>query len=202
VNRRGAIVVASLGSALAILLLLGTVITTEDGDPLICKECWIGGHHHHASEVSPWRPIHRVARGQFHYFDTDPDAKGRKEFWRKDIAGLWWSPGKDAERLRLILMGDAFADDRPAVDLTRWGVRGPVSGYRLHSLLHEDEASPQPTRFAVCSYPADVASGKWTYIVDELGVLYRKELGPDVIPSRYPGDPIASGWRRFREVDR
>ena len=116
--------------------------------------------------------------------------------------GLWWSSGKDGERLGLIFMGDAFADDRPAVDLTRWGVPGPVSGYRLRSLLHEDEPSAQPTRFAVCSYPANAASGKWTYIVDELGVLYRKELGPDASPPRYPRDPIASGWRKFREVDR
>ncbi|MBV8881850.1 MAG: hypothetical protein JO332_17965, partial [Planctomycetaceae bacterium] len=92
-------IVAFIVTGLPSAVLVGTMIHDEDGDPWICKHCWIGGHHHHASEGAPWRLMNRVARGQRAYFADDPDAKGRKEYWRKDIAGLWANVGKDGYRI-------------------------------------------------------------------------------------------------------
>ncbi len=181
-------------------ILICTQIHDEDGDPLICKDCWIGGHHHHASEGAPWRSIHRVARAQIHYYRTDPDGKGRNEYWKKDIAGLWAHPDRSGDRIGLIQANDAAADDHPVVDLTPWMTPGSYDGYRLRALLHEDEPVPSPSRYAACLYPESAAAGRWTYIVDEAGVIYRKDLGKAQWIPVYPKDPAASGWNRYREV--
>lgn len=179
---------------------IGTFIYDEDGDPYICASCWFGGHHHHASEVAPWHLIHRVGRAQNHYYTTDPDGKGRKEYWKKDIAGLWANPDKTGERMGLIFLGDAGADADPKCDLTAWVVPEPRYGHHLRAILHEDEPTPAPDRYAACLYPATASAGKWTYIVSEAGVIYRKELGQAGGLSVYPRDPLGSGWKKFGQV--
>jgi hypothetical protein len=193
--------------ALGILALLvigafgmGTMIYDEDGDPYICTSCWFGGHHHHASEVAPWRLIHRVGRAQAHYYTTDPDGKGRKEYWKKDIAGLWSNPDKSGQQMGLIFLGDAGADAQPVIDLTRWTVPEPYSGYRIRALLQENEPIPATDRYAACLFPVTANAGKWTYILNEAGVIYRKELGQAGGLPVYPRDPLGSGWKKFRQV--
>lgn len=184
----------------AAALAFMTQIHNEDGDPLLCTSCYVGGHHHHASECAPWRSIVGYARAQAAYFKTDPDGKNRNEYWRKDVAGLWSTPGINGVRIGLLWMPEAFSDEKPAGDLSQWGLREPRYGYLLRTMLHADESSPSPQRFAGCSYPVKPVHGKWTYIVDEKAVVYRKELPIGGAPKVYPLDPIAEGWKRFREL--
>lgn len=123
---------------------------------------------------------------------NDRDNNKVSDFWRADIAGLYASEA-EGQAIKLIDLSMAAADDRPKTDIGRYAVRSPKAGYWYRALLHADEKTPDPLRFAACSYPSD--PGRWMYIVCEDNTIYQKMFEGEV-PVVYPKDPLADGWTR------
>ncbi len=141
-----------------------------------------------------------IALAQFDFRSADRDWNDIKDFWRKDIAGLYTLyPAADPTHtpIKLIELSVASADDRPASDLSQYALPSAKAGYWFRALLHEDEKTPSPDRFAACAYPDSPSAGKWTYIVDEGNFVYRKELKNQRGVERYPEDPLKAGWQRI-----
>jgi hypothetical protein len=154
----------------------------------------------HGNERNASTSLKTIAAAQFDFRSADRDWNEVKDFWRRDIAGLYaHSPAADASHtpLKLIELSVAGADDRPVCDLTPYAVASPKAGYRFRALLHEDEQAPSPDRFAACAFPDTPGAGKWTFIIDEENFVYRKKLGPQRGLDRYPRDPLKSGWERI-----
>jgi hypothetical protein len=148
-----------------------------------------------------------ISSAQADFRANDRDANGRKDFWRGDIAGLYTLVPKDVpesepERIqrhaiKLIELSVASADDRPVTDLNNFAVRSSKNGYWFRAIRHADEKTLSPDRFAACAFPDSRYAGKWTYILDENNVIYRKELGSQRGVEIFPEDPITGGWTRL-----
>jgi hypothetical protein len=141
-----------------------------------------------------------IAAAQFDFQSADRDWNDAKDFWRKDIAGLYALYPKTDDThtpLKLIELSVASADDRPVTDLSPYALRSAKAGYWFRALLHEDELVPSPDRFAACAFPDSPSAGKWTYIIDEENFVYRKKLEGQRGLDRYPSDPLKSGWERI-----
>jgi hypothetical protein len=115
-------------------------------------------------------------------------------YWRKDIAGLYVSlkePGGTYDPIVL-------ADDRPLTELPRGqdGARKPVQGrFWVRTLRLPDEHHPDRNRFAACCFPAAYAPGiRSHYVINQEGVVYRKDLGHGKGIEIFPTDPVKEGW--------
>jgi hypothetical protein len=167
---------------LLILLVLGgavwslTVIRGQNGDPLICAQCWVGGHHHHASEGrNPPLYLKTLCSAQGYFRANDSDRDGRNQFWRADVAGLYALAPKGGPAIKLIELRIAAADDRALPHLREFAVSDASSGYWYRAIRHADEdpKSLDPNRFAFCAFPDNPGSGKYIFIVDENNTIYR-----------------------------
>ncbi len=155
------------------------------------------GGYRPSGEPRPTTMLKIFANAQQEFRLKDCDGNGKKDYWRADITGLYVVKPKNNPELpaiKLITLRLACADDRPVTDLSPYGVRTLQSGYWYRALLHEDESAPNPDRFAACAFPDSPAAGKWTYIVDENRVIYRKALGTQRGLEVYPKDPVKAGW--------
>jgi hypothetical protein len=193
----------------AIVLLLGSALATgfalrvrpELGHVLLSI---VGGYSgcggRPSNERNASTSLKTIATAQFDFRSADRDWNDVKDFWRRDIAGLYaQSPEADATHtpIKLIELSVASADDRPRCDLTPYALASAKAGYWFRALLHEDEQSPSPDRFAACAYPDSPSAGKWTFIIDEENFVYRKKLEGQRGLDRYPRDPLKSGWERI-----
>lgn len=142
--------------------------------------------------------LREITSAQLTFKHRDLNGDGMEQFWRADLAGLYGLKGKDGKLLRLISLSLALADDRPTTDLSKHGKKAPRQGYWYRAIRHRDEETPDPDRFAVCAFPGDYPHpSKYTFIVDERGVTYRKDLGHgrglDIIPS----ESELKKWKRW-----
>lgn len=141
-----------------------------------------------------------ISSAQADFRANDRDADDVHQFWRADIAGLYvLTPLKSdtREAIKLIEQSVAAADDRPHLDITRFAVRSPKAGYWFRALLHEEEQTPDPQRFAACAFPDSPSSGKRTYIIDENNTIFWKDLGTQRGIERFPLDPFRAGWQKY-----
>ena len=161
-----------------------------------CRGCsQIGSNERNAATS-----LKTIWTAQNDFRSADRDQNGLNDFWRKDIAGLYAQfPATDVTRtpIRLIEQSLCLADERPACDISPYGIASAKSGYWYRALLHEDEPTPSPDRFAACAFPDHSRAGKWTYILDEKNSLYRKELADPRKLDRYPADPAKAGWLKL-----
>lgn len=141
-------------------------------------------------------------------------AKGVKEapYWTRDVAGFHayakaW--GHDVERL--LTLEATRADRLGLAEEAR-----PYHGYWLRSLArdgsgqpyaridfdHDGRADGNDSRFGFCAYPAEYGkTGTMTFITDESGALWQKDLGATVSEGAeaWPGeDPSREGWSRVK----
>lgn len=120
---------------------------------------------------------------------NDRDGNREQDYWRKDVAGLY-----TVRAQKLIELSVAAADGRPTEEIEEYSLRGPKAGYWYRALLHAGEKEPGPDRFAFSAYPDSYpASGRLTFIVDEKGVVWKKEMG-GASPEFFPADPGRDGW--------
>lgn len=153
-----------------------------------------------ANERNAATTLKSVVAAQFDFGRCDRDGNGVKDYWRKDIAGLYTLPlASDPEHppMRLIELSIAAADDRPASDVFPYAPRAPKSGYWYRAILHEGESAASPDRFAACAIPDSRDAGRWTYIVSEDNLIYRKDLGGKRGVDRFPQDPVKDGWQEL-----
>lgn len=131
--------------------------------------------------------------------ENDRDGNGVRDYWRGDLAGLYTlMPKGSGEPIKLIELSVAAADDRATPDIGRYCLRGPKAGYGYRALRFQDEPAPDPQRFAAACFPSDYPrSGRFTYIIREDGLLWRKDRGRAGGIEIYPPDPPKEGWRRL-----
>jgi len=145
-------------------------------------------------------PLKTLASAQADFRAGDRDANGVEDFWRKDVAGLYVTPGVNKLPIRLIELRLALADARPASDLGAIGKQQPYAGYWIRAILHEgeDPAKPDPQRFAYVAYPVEYPKhDRNTYIIDENNTTYRNVLPPGTSVTVFPKDPGEAGWSKL-----
>src|SRR5213592_4255451 len=87
-----------------------------------CLQCVLNPEEYHrgpASHVSNERcgaggPLKTLTSAQADFRAGDRDANGVEDFWVKDVAGLYTTPGVDKQQIRLIELKLALADEHPA----------------------------------------------------------------------------------------
>jgi hypothetical protein len=157
-----------------------------------------------------------VVDAQREYARRDPDGDGLPDYAKKLRSdpgtrdGLYWeaAPGEEPSPIGPLVAAAAkegYAATRPAADR-----RPPFHGYNYRLLTAQGPGAPGGARdylvrgellggFAVVAWPADYGnSGIMTFIVNQDGAVYQKDLGPDTeraarAISVY--DP-AGGWTR------
>jgi Protein of unknown function (DUF2950) len=127
---------------------------------------------------------------QLEYFASDRTGDGYLQFAQKinstpgKFDGLYWSnaQGEDASPVGpFAAQAEAGFPDKPV----------PLHGYFLKVLAAQGEAAPGGARsylvdgrmltgFALVAWPAEHGvTGAYTFIVNQLGTTYQKDLGPD-----------------------
>lgn len=181
-------------------LLLGFSIRLHPRIADVIGYLFFDARCHPSAERSASTSLKTITSAQADFRANDRHGDGVNQFWRGDIAGLYvLRCKKDPEgpAIKLIELSVASADDRPVTDISPYAVRSAKAGYWFRALLHEDEKSPDPNRFAACAFPDSPSAGTWTYIVDEENFIYRKELKKQRGIDTYPKDPLKEGWRRL-----
>ncbi len=142
---------------------------------------------------------------------TDSDRNGAQDYWTQDVAAFFYARDAAGNPLKYVDVTIANADRS---GLARWSKEPatPKSGYWLRAMKTDEEgkayaqdgdgdgvASTNHGKFAFCAWPAEYRKGvTLTYIANEEGVLYEKDLGTegtegvDAWPS---ADPMTQGWK-------
>ena len=142
-------------------------------------------------------PVYMFGIAQGTFRTNDPDGDGKNDYWRGDIAGLYAIRSPQGKAIALIPLEAALADSRPSADLSGYGEKAPWCGYWFRAIRNEDEKGVlAPDRFAICCYPDQYTPGKWTFIINELGVVFSKDLGHAGGVEVFPAMPLNDGWSR------
>ena len=136
----------------------------------------------------------RAALKTIEWAQNDFREKNHGNYWRKDIAGLHPSLKNSGNLPDPIVL----ADDRPVSDLYshKDSMRAPYEGkFWVRAIRLPDEKEPNPNRFAACCFPAEYGPGiRSHYVINQNGVVFRKDLGHGKGIDVYPLDPIKDGW--------
>ncbi len=143
-----------------------------------------------------------IVSAQIEFRTQDPCKSGVRQFWRKDVVGLYTlrprnEPTEPA--IKLIELSVACADDRSGKEIEEYSVKAPKAGYWFRAIRHADEKQLSPERFAVVAIPASYpTSGKHTLVVDERNIIYRADLGHgngiDVFPT---DEELKAKWTKL-----
>ncbi len=127
---------------------------------------------------------------QMEYFSSDRKGDGYLQFAQKinstpgKFDGLYWSNANGEEASPVgpfAAQAEAGSSDKPV----------PLHGYVLKVLTAQGDAAPGGARsylvdgrmltgFALVAWPADYGvSGAYTFIINQLGTIYQKDLGQD-----------------------
>jgi hypothetical protein len=151
-----------------------------------------GGNQRNASAS-----LKTITSAQADFRGNDRDGNGKQDYWRGDIAGLYAIlPAGSAEPIKLIELSVALADGHPVTAIEKFGTRGPKAGFWYRALAFKGETTPNPDRFAACSFPVNVSAGRWMFIISEENVIYRKPFNGSP-PEFYPDDPAKDGWSKL-----
>ncbi|GEM_PF-1583741 len=147
---------------------------------------------------------------------TDSDQNGVQDYWTLDVAGFYYLKDAAGEGLQFIAAPLARADSKGLHAYTNEEAK-PRDGYWVKPITRDAKGEPynqdvggdglkQTNRaeYGFCAYPARYGeSGRITFIVNEEGMVYGKDLGPDAREGveQWPGaDPTTDGWREGDEV--
>lgn len=177
---------------LVVFGIAGTVLTLLIGIPglLVTSRA--------SNDRNAWATLRTIASAQEDFRANDRDGNGRRDYWRKDIAGLYALslPGAP-DPIRLIELSCAGADAAPQSPILSYTVQSPKAGYLYRALFFvgEDAAKPDPDRYAAQAYPASPAAGRVMFIVSQDGVVWRKAAVAGGIYV-FPASPELEGWTR------
>jgi hypothetical protein len=174
-----------------------------------------GGFHQTMATV-----LQKIAAAEADFQSNDRDGNNAQDFWVGDVSGLYRIEVK-GEPLKLIELSWALADTHPILSMIKAGavpgsprtklraagVSTPDFGMSLMAVeKFEDETGKtwkydqgggrNPSRFAFCAYPAEYGkTGRFTFIINEARVLYRKDLAGSGL-GVWPHDPAKAGWEK------
>lgn len=169
------------------------------------------------SEMTPQQMLQQLNSTEGVWRQTDTDRNGVQDYWTRDVAGYYYIQDAAGQELRYITEVMARAD-RLGLGTYRKDNPTPLSGYWLRAMKTDedgnpyieeggsvptavpvaDHASTNTSKYGYCAYPVEYGvAGTKTYIVNEEGVLYEKDLGPDATEGcdTWPADdPTTKGW--------
>ena len=170
--KRGIWIAAGLGVAvLALVLLIPPFLASQRT----------------SSAGSAWLSTLRTIHGaQEDFKGKDRDGNGKADFWRRDIAGLYTTKGKDGKEIGLIEVSTSRAETTPK------------AGYLYRAIRFADETSGalDPQRYAVCAFPSTPDAGKNMAVLAQDGVIWLKAAAPGGV-AVYPAEPAKEGWRKI-----
>ncbi len=170
-----------------------------------------------ANETSACSALKQLVSTEGVWRQTDSDRNGAQDYWTRDVAGFYYLEDAAGQLLKYIDVRMAKAD-RSGLATYSKDPPMPKKGYWLCVMRADeagtpyiDEALPAPGakpvldrpstnsgKYAFCAYPAEYGvTGVKTFIVNEEGVVYEKDLGPDAKEGceTWPdADPSVQGW--------
>jgi hypothetical protein len=148
-----------------------------------------------ANELETIDVCRKYVEAQREYASKDRDGSGVRKFAQRIIStpgntdGLYWSATSDQEQSPLGLLFAAAATQ--GYDLAAGHSRQPYYGYRFRVLKQQGPAAPggmcdyitnegMTGGFALVAFPEDYeSSGIMTFIVNQQGDVYQKDLGAE-----------------------
>jgi hypothetical protein len=166
---------------------------------------WVPSHYHRSRQLDVGtfivRELGEIAQAQETFRENDRDGNGIKDYWRRDVAGLYGLLDKNGFAIRLIAAYNAIADDRRVVSLPKEFRFAAVRGYCFRAIRFFGEKEDNPDRFAVCAFPPGYPTpiGE-TFIIAQDRIVYAKDIGHGSGIEIYPENPIKEGWVRVEYV--
>ena len=158
-----------------------------------------------------------IVVGEGLWRERDPDRNGCADYWTRDVAGFQYVQDSNGQPIHYGGVPQANSDRLGLPHYTKESP-SPNFGYWLRAMKTDengepyidkslprprakpvaDRASTNRSKNAFCAYPVEYgATGVKTYIVSEEGVVFGKDLGPEVKEGcdTWPGaDPTVEGW--------
>ena len=164
-----------------------------------CWDCAALRPHRHNFDHPGSLVLKPLAAVQADFHGNDRDNDGVRAFWRGDVAGLHFLPGRDGRPLSLIDLGTALADDRWK---SRPGLpKAPKNGFWIRALRHADEKPEalDPNRFAFCAYPAELPERRRrVYLISEGNTVFSSPFDLVGIPDVYPDEEtLRTRWSKL-----
>jgi hypothetical protein len=158
-----------------------------------CKEeCQKNG-----GQLLALKTLREIVDAQEEFRQRDLDENNQLDYWRKDIAGLYFLPHNEGQ-IRLIRLSTALADKAPVViPPSSNKERTSQAGYWFEAIAFEGETELKRDVFAVQATPDSTSpEGSLTFIADK-DHIYQKNV--QRIPlKRWPIDPVKDGWTLVR----
>ena len=150
-----------------------------------------------ANEASAASAMKTIVSVQASFRQTDGDGNGTFDYWTENLEGMRTCVAAGGGEIKLIDMAMTRADEEFS------GTTAAKSGYLFRALDADANGSSYTTgsvrtyRYAFRSRPVLYStSGIRTFIVDQDGVVYSKDLGLATtnLLSWISSDPSTSGW--------
>lgn len=170
-----------------------------------------------ANEAEAAHVLRRIAEVETAWKDNDLDGNRHADYWTRDVTGLFARDSTENAGKRGVSREVALADPVgvPYYAKELKGMKpGPWRGYRFKALLMDDREWPynldedgdgvndtNATRFGFVAAPEHYETdGKYTFLVNEKGIIWEKDLGGTLPPHAMPANPEAEGWHARERV--
>ncbi|GEM_PF-4433435 len=162
------------------------------------------------NEVIAQSALKQIVSTEGVWRQCDSDMNGSQDYWTLDVAGFYYRLDSTGTHLKYVDVSmaradraglAAYAEERPE----------PKGGYWLRVMVTDETGeryrqdpdgdgaeNTNPSKYGFCAYPVEYGvSGTMTYIINEEGVVYEKDLGADAKEGceTWPdADPMSKGW--------
>ena len=181
-----------------------------------CRDEWPVGRRT-GCERNPAGSLKTIGTSEEDFRDNDRDGNGVKDYWTRDVYSLFAlcppTGGVAPENMIKLTEPSLAASDAAywsnptpvAADVVPTGESvgtiSPKASYWVVAMERDEYDLPYDSgngrnlrKFGFCTYPTSVQSGRTTYIVNETGVVWRRETGATPV-LQFPREPEAEGWR-------
>ncbi|GEM_PF-2323763 len=163
-----------------------------------------------ANEISAQAALKQLVSTEGVWRQIDADRNGCQDYWTRDVSGFYYCQDAGGSALKFIDISLANAD-RPGLSNHSEATPRDKSGYWLRVMKTDEDGQAYASnadgdghsstnwgKYAFCAFPAEYGkTGLNTFIVNQEGVIYRKDLGSgagsgcDTWPAV---DPMTQGW--------
>lgn len=165
------------------------------------------GRNIQANEGLALRDLLEVVEAERRWFETDPDGNRRRDYWTRDIAGLFAHVTPSGQRAGLIREDLARADPLGVGHYAVLGEARPTHGYWYQMLRRDAHQAPYQldldldgapfengSDFAACAWPERYGdTGRRTFLVSSRGQVWAKDLGE--VPASEAPRELSEGER-------
>ncbi len=164
-----------------------------------------------ANEAHAARLLRNIVDAEEDWKYSDLDGNGAQDYWTRDVTGFFALDRTDRAGhrgvSREVALADPIGTNYYPKELKR--LHGaPAHGYRFKALLmdergwpyalDEDEdgtANSNSSRYGFVAYPERYpADGRATFLVNQRGIVWQKDLEGALPPHKFPAEPEAEGW--------